>query len=295
MGEFSKIKVHCSQCDGENIVKFDELRNLKFIRCSSCGNFFNLFGLYRSLYDKIELCKVMVDIFAQNLYSDYFIEPKNSKDDVGIINKILLNNSFNELLKQIIFDIVLYGNSFIHVNKNYKLTRIDLSKIEFIIDFVNRKPFKSFSYEIVKLKELKKLFKSYDTKEVLHFIGEPSIDGRPLGESICGFYFDSWYLLREVPEPILIMKSQNVDVSKIEWFRDFEESNIIGASGIPHKDIFPWYQITAVIDQMEKNRFKNIIRRRRNNISRVMEREFFPKILNRKFESDSFPRFKFIS
>jgi len=288
------MKVHCVQCDGENIVDFDKLKNLEFIKCSSCGEYFNLFGLYWSLYEKIPLCKKMVDIFVQNLYSNYVIELESSNNvkDVDQIRKILLNNSFCEQLKQIIFDTVLYGNSFLHVNKTLNLIRLEPSKLEILIDWVQRKPARGFYPEIVKINEFNKSSKKYNFKDILHFIGESSISG-PIGDSICGFWFDSWYIVRDAPIPLLLMKSNGVDVSSFENFRDFEESGIMGAAGIPYKLIFPWYQIDPSVDQREQQRFLDEIKRRRHQISRVLEREYFPKILKKKFSTDNFPRFLF--
>ena len=290
----STIKVNCVNCDYQNIVEFEALKNLHFVECKKCGTNFNLFGVYHSLYSTIPLCERMVNVTVNHTYTNYYIEavqPQEQKE----IEKTLKGNNFRELLRQILHDMILYGNSFIQMipkNPTLTLKRLEPKELEFRIDWVQEPPRRSYFQKIVEIKRFNDPSIEYDVNNCLHF-KEGFTLSEPIGDSILGFWFTTWYFLRDLPEMVPLLDMRGRKYSNLKWFRDFKESNVLGAAGIPHNLIFPWIQPQPRIMRIERERFQFDIERRRNTISRLMERQLFPRILGRNYEYDTFPRLIF--
>lgn len=95
------------------------------------------------------------------------------------------------------------------------------------------------------------------------------------------------------PKMIFILEMQGKKYSDLKWFRDFEESNVLDAAEIPYNLIFPWMKTNSRLAQIERERFQHDLERRRNTVSRLIERQLFPRILGRDYEYGSFPRLIF--
>ena len=181
----STIKVNCIKCDIENSVDYDALKNLQFVKCGNCGETFNLFGVYRSLYYTNPLCKRMVDVAVEHSYAKYSVEASNS-DEKNMIMQNLENNHFQEKLGQILQDMILYGNCFLEINNMLNLQRLEPSELDYKVDWVQREPpARSYHQKIVAIKKHDDPFTEYDTKRILHFKG--GLCGvEPIGYSILG-------------------------------------------------------------------------------------------------------------
>lgn len=281
-------------CDYQNIVEFVVIKNLQFIKCINCGNEFNLFGVYWSLYNTIPLCERMVNIKVDHSYAKYNIEAIIPQEG-EYIKKTLEKNNFHELLKRILFDMVLYGNSFIQIIPDdpiLRLQRLEPRELQFKIDFIQEPPMRVYFQKIVEIKRFDDPSIEYDINNCLHF-KEGLALSEPIGYSICGYWFTTWYFLRNVPHIVPLLDLRGEEYSNLKWFRDFKESSVLGAAGIPHNLIFPWIHPNPRYMSIEQSRFKHDIDRRRNAISRLMERQLFPKILDRDYEYDNFPRLIF--
>jgi hypothetical protein len=292
-GLMSSIAVNCVKCDHQNSIKFEILEGLQFTKCERCGVSFNLFDVYRSLYETIPICERMVDVSVDRSYAKYFLEASNATEKYEI-EKNLENNHFQELLQPIFQDMILYGNSFVQMifdSRTLKLNRLEPRELQFRIDWVQEPPFKSNSQKIVEIKSRDNPSINYEVKDCLHFKGG-LVSHEPVGDSIFGLWFSTWYFLRDLPEAIPLLDMRGSQYSDLKWFRDFKESNVLGAAGIPHNLIFPWMQIHPNIVKIEEARFLYDIENRRNTISRSMERKLFPKILKRPYEYEDFPRLK---
>jgi len=66
-------------------------------------------------------------------------------------------------------------------------------------------------------------------------------------------------------------------------------SGVIGAAGIPLGLIIPEVPITSKDIQL----FRQSVKRRRERISRVINRDILPAVLGRPFDEKSFPRIIF--
>lgn len=153
-------------------------------------------------------------------------------------------------------------------------------------------PARSFHQKIVAIKERDEPFTEYDIGKILHF-KDGLVGAEPIGDSIFGFWFTSWYFLRDVLNKYPLLDMQGAKYKNLKEFRAFRESTVLGAAGIPHRLIFPWMKITnPVFIKIEDDRFQHDIEHRRNEISRKMERKFFPMILKRDYEYENFPRLK---
>jgi hypothetical protein len=288
------IKVNCVKCDHANSFEYKAFKELQFVKCDNCGHHFNLFGVYRSLYDTNPLCKKMVDVAVEHTYAKYFVEASNSEEKNAIIQN-LENNHFQEMLGQILHDKVLYGNCFLEMTPKdniINLQRLEPSELEYTVDWVQREPpARSYHQKIVAIKKHNKPFTEYDIKSILHFKGG-SAGVEPIGYSIFGLRFTAWYFLRDVINKYPLLDMQGEKYKDLKEFREFRESIALSAAGIPHRLIFPWMKITnPVFTKIEDDRFQHDIEDKRSEISRKMERKLFPVILKRNYEYENFPRF----
>jgi hypothetical protein len=280
------LTVDCPNCDNENAVNFEEFRELKLAKCGKCGLYFNVFDAYLSLYKKFPLVTKMVDVSSNYTFKKFNVIATKSEEKERI-EGVLENSHFQDLLKRIFFDMILYGNSFTQIisEDQSELNRLEPTELEFKIDFVQEPPFKSFGRSIVEIRRRTKPTESYNVADILHFKGRMSLS-EPIGDSILGFWFDTWRLLRMAMGTFLDMQH----LSGLKEFLDFEESSVLGAAAIPHSLIFPWIKIDSKIDEIEQYRFRLNNERRRETVSRVIERKLFPKILQRVYEYKNFPR-----
>lgn len=290
----SNTKVNCVNCDYENIAEFDTLKNLRFIECKKCGTSFNLFWVYQSLYKTIPLCEKMINVTVDHTYAIHKIDAAQPQEQENI-EQTLEENRFQELLTEILHDMVLYGNSFIQIipeDPTLKLQRLEPRELKFRIDWVQEPPRRSYQQKIVEIKRYDSPSIEYEVANCLHFKEGLSLS-EPIGHSVCGFWFTTWYLLRDICKKFPLLDMQGEKYSNLKGFRDFEESGVLAAAGIPHKLIFPWMRIKPNIMRMEQERFQHDIERRRKKISRLIERQLFPRILGRNYEYKNFPRLVF--
>jgi len=187
---------------------------------------------------------------------------------------------------------ILYGNSFVQIvpkSGNLTLKRLEPKELKFEIDWVQEPPRRSYQRKIVKIDSFVEPSTEYDVNDCLHF-KEGFIPYEPVGTSILGLWFTDWYFLRDSSKMVPLLAMEGKKYSQLQWFRNFKESNVIGAAGIPYRLIFPWMQIRPRLLAIEKQRFQHDIERRRDRISRLIERQLFPRILGRSYDYDDFPR-----
>ena len=93
------LKVNCANCDQQNWVDFEAFKELQRVKCEGCGTSFNLFGVYKALYETIPLCKGIVDVSVKHAHTKYFVEAGNPTER-GIIATTLESNNFLKKSKQ---------------------------------------------------------------------------------------------------------------------------------------------------------------------------------------------------
>ncbi len=284
------MKVNCVSCDQQNWVDFVALKELHRVKCEGCGTSFNLFSVYKSLYDTIPLCKGIVDISVEHAHGKYVVEAGNPTER-GVIAETLESNHFLKNSEQILQDIIVLGNSFIQVVSDGEilLKRLDPSELDFNIDWIQEPPFRPLQQKIVEIKRYDDASEKYEIYDVLHFKAG-TLGHDPFGQSVFGFWFTGWYFLRDCSKNATLRELKKH--RNLQWFRDFRESKVLAATAVPHKLIFPWMKIDSRVISIEQDRFQHYIERRRNEVSWRIERELFPRILKRKFEYENFPRLK---
>jgi len=282
--------INCIKCDSENSVDYDVFKKLQFVKCGNCGETFNLFGVYRSLYETVPLCKRMVDVAVDRTYAKYYVEASNPKEK-NAIEETLGNNQFQKNLRQILHDQILFGNCFLQMIRGdggLVLRQLEPTELDFSFDYVREPPFRGVSLEIVKMKKHSTPYTEYEISNVLHFKGGWGVES--IGDSIFGFWFTTWYFLRDIIKKFPLLDMEGERYKDLKEFREFKESTVLGAAGIPYHLIFPWMQTDPTYDKIEDKRFQYDIEERRSLISRKIERKLFPVILNRNYEYENFPR-----
>ena len=280
------LRVSCVNCDQQNWVDFEALKELQRVKCEGCGTSFNLFGAYKALYETIPLCKGIVDVSVKHAHTNYVVEA-GTKTERGVIAENLESNSFQSKSRKIMRDLTILGNSFLQVaaKKEVRLKRLDPSGLDFSIDWVQEPPFRSLQQKIVEIRKHEEPSEKYEVDDILHF-RSGSVGYNPFGQSIFGFWFASWYFLREISKnaPLRELRKHH----NLHWFRDFRMSTVLAATGVPHNMIFPWMKIKPKVIKIEQDRFQHYIEQRRTEVSWLIERELFPRILKRKFRSRIF-------
>ena len=266
------VIIYCISCDQKKEVDIDQLKKGKFFECERCEANFNLYGVYDFFYRGIDLVKKIVDILTDAVYSGFYF--KGNENDLERITQFQIICDFNSLLKDIVHDTILFGNSFIEIVENECfLKRLDLTNIEIITSWKQKLPRRSFTEEIDKLIQQFPKRREIDRSKLFHFVGDIILP-ETLGRSVLGFYFTTWY---------------NIVFNKVSPIAGIQKSGIIGASGIPRGYLMPDIPVTT----REQKGFLQHVMWRRERISRVIDKEILPSVLGKPFDSISFPRIKF--
>jgi len=270
--------IFCVFCDTSKDVELNEIDRGQFQTCQNCGERFNLFGIYKWIYNSVSLARKLVDMLSSSIYQNFRFEGTNEKE-LKIIEQFRKESSFASLLSDIVFDTVLFGNSFVEKvgrDEGY-FRRIDPTSIEIITSWHRRPPFKSYSEEIDRVIEYSTNTREVERPAFVHFAWNAI--SPPIGFSALGLWFDDWY---------------RVAFNKGSELAVFTEYTIIYAAGVAYYLIHPEVQDkNRVIRNREARLFSTNIRRRRNNISRVVERELLPFALGRPHKHKDYPRLIF--
>lgn len=217
-----------------------------------------------------------MDILVSAIYGrSHFVGKEN---DLQTIDQFYKASDFDSLLRDIVFDTVLFGNAFIEkvAEDEGFLKRIDPTSIEIVTSWKQIPPWRSYSEVIDKLIQYIPKKREIHRSAFFHFVGETVTE--PIGASVLGFWFTEWY---------------NIAFAKNSQTRGVRESAVI-ASGVPYHLIYPETQITNVLLKQELANFRLVIKWRRKSISRVIEREILPMFLGRFFDEEETPKFEFI-
>ncbi|MHA1410565.1 MAG: hypothetical protein ACTSQY_09725 [Candidatus Odinarchaeia archaeon] len=284
----SRVKVNCPSCDGQNDLVFNSLKKLELQTCTSCGHRFNLYGLYQSLYDTIPLCAQIVNVYEDSLTKKYSIKG-GSQNEKSKLEYLLAEIDFPKMLRSIYHDTLLFGSSFWCFDDD-QFTRLIPELHDFKVDWVQTPPFKSLSEKIIEI-ENRETGKKFDQMSFIHLLNR-GID--ELGESICRFWFTSWYNVKNIGEWVFGLKSIERDTDTLEKIQGFTESGIISAAGIPYHRVFPWAVVSEDYKKDSERHFSIQHRMRKESLSRQIESRIFPKLLGRDYDYDTFPKLEFI-
>lgn len=287
MMEISLIQIRCIKCGAPLQLKIDQFDKGQFVICKKvyCGAKFNLYGVYLSFYNSIPIAKEIVDAFASEIGTNYLVEALVDSDKEKIEN-FLNENRFQQLLRDIVFDTVIFGNSFIE--KKLQGEKVVLQRINpetFTVKTSWRKgKGNAFIEGIEKLIQHLPKSREISKEDIIHF----SSIHDPLGLSVYGLWFHIWYLLK--------YGRKYIDMGVGLWSSKLKSarSKVIAGSGVPlfkidHTiKVHEFFQINAMTD------FEWNVQRYRERIASIIEREIFPLALGRPFAFEDYPRFKFL-
>jgi hypothetical protein len=284
------IVVRCINCQQENSFDHETLRKAGIVECQKCGQKFNLFGIWSSLYETNPMCERIVDVATKNTDTNYELTSENHYELVQVVEALDLNR-FESLKRQIFHDIILYGNSFVSINftgTSLRLQRLEPKDLSFKVDFVQRPPFISYQEEVVEITENKNSI-SIDPIDVLHYrVGDLGCE--PFGFSILGMWFDYWYFIGDWEGTVPLLNLKNPEAKMLSDFWQYQQTSVILAARIPPELLFPWN--TTNSSRFTWDMFQSDIRRRREEFIEVTEEKLFPRILNHEFD-ESFPKLRF--
>lgn len=276
--DISDIRIHCIKCEEPQQVKIDNFDKGQFITCKKCGTTFNVFGVYLSFYNGLPIARKIVDALTSEIGVKYLVESPDPSDGEKIEN-FFKENQFHSLLKDIVFDTVIFGNSF--VEKIPREEKIILQRIDPTMIEVETSWQKSGGFALIE--GIKKLVQHHpkqreiSRENIVHFSGEPS-SHEPLGFSVYGFWFHTWYLLKYAPDESL-------------W--KYARNGVVIGSGVPLFMIDSTIKVPQFFQMDAMTLFNLGVQKRRKRIARTIEREIFPLVLDRPFDFDNYPRFRF--
>lgn len=288
-----KTRFHCLNCNSEIHLDMKEYETWQMMTCPRCDETFNICGVYYKFYEEIPLCKKIIDITTSYICTNYSIEGDDEK--VARIENFLVQNNFNRTLPNLIFDTVLYGDSFFEIineSGNTHIEKLNPISLEYETDWRREPPAIAMYPYVEKIIEHSDEPRDINPENFIHFVGERSISG-PWGFSVCGFWFNSWYILRDIPRALVNMAYQGVNVEPWQKFAELIESGVIAGSGVPYHLIYPSRSSIDRFVQMMMTHFDNRIKRRRQSISSVVERRLFPLILSEAYDRETSPKFIF--
>ncbi len=84
------------KCQNAIYPEFGKLSKLNFVQCPKCNTKFNLFGIYRALYETNPLCARIVDVATKHTDTEIFITGGEERDVEAVI-QVLDTNNFQSL------------------------------------------------------------------------------------------------------------------------------------------------------------------------------------------------------
>ena len=283
-----KTEVRCIDCNDVNPYNFQDFKKMNWMKCKKCGQSFNLIGVWDSLYKQNDLCERIVEVATTHTNTNYKIDSTN-KEETDKINDVFQNVNFSNIIRQIFFDLVIYGNSFFLIKgsgRKLTLNRLEPTKLKFKIDFVQEPPRKSYQEKIVEISDFSNASNLYDLNDIIHFKIK-DMGYEPFGFSVLGMWFRDWYLLGQSKNTEYLLMTKTFPDVKLKKFVDYIESIVVAAARIPLELIFSW--ITIKSNSITYMSFNGDIKTRRNEVKRTIERQLFPKILERQFNVENFP------
>ncbi len=183
----SSTTVCCPYCTAKLDVSKNTLPEYVSTRCPHCKKQFNVFTLYRWLYEQIPLAKIIADRDADTLFKHFRIEASNEEEKEAIINFFNMND-FKNIFKRIVLDCIIYGISFLEwkkdENNNIRVlyinpadTNVRISRQHFDIIFSLE------TYDNIE----------FSSENIIHFSLGINLTYPDLGSSIYGYWFHKWY------------------------------------------------------------------------------------------------------
>ena len=109
--------VECVKCGHEVVTDFDSIMRHDILECSNCGSKFHIFDVYDLYYAQEPLVKSGVDLILSYANQPWTIK-EGRKGSSEAIKKLLADSNFSSLLETILHDVVLYGDSYLHIQRD---------------------------------------------------------------------------------------------------------------------------------------------------------------------------------
>lgn len=270
------IHVKCVKCGTFQKSEIDELKYGQFMICKKCKESFNIYSVYSKIYCEYPIAKEIVEAYVAELGTNYHVETTNSTEKEKI-ELFMKKRDFETLLDSVIFDTVVFGNSFVEKENENKFRRIDPTTIEIKIELKQVNGFRALTPRIEKLVQRIPEYREIKGRNIIHFSGGDESGHEPLGASVYGFWLHTWYSL-------------DADDANL---RDSARNQIVIGSGIPLFKIDSTIKVPEFFQCRPMTLFQMNVEMRREKIASVVEREIFPLVVDRPFKDEGYPRFKF--
>ena len=175
---FNQIPVACVHCSQENTVTLDAIDERKTIKCSSCSKPFSINDVFQHLYEHEDMAKDPINCVAGYAAKQWGLDGGTARtrrkaekflEDLGFEN--MLNTTANQIL--------VHGDSFLQVGKNWQLLSPQNVRVK-----TSFGPMKGSKAWFIKDDEFKLNGKSLKPSEVVHFKKTILSAQTPYGESM---------------------------------------------------------------------------------------------------------------
>lgn len=213
--------IYCPQCGKESsIPNSDELAKGQTLACENCGMRFNIFTVYKSLYEEVPIAKRIADVKITLARKNYRITGQD--DDVQTVTEFLRRARFESIYSDIISDLVIYSNAFIERQfEQATILRHDPATSYIMTEMV---PGNVVSEEVAYLitKSGREIRSGNLTHLAVNVILTP-----PFGESNYGYWFNDWQLLK-----LILLGKVNRNRAEIVQIKQILVKNVLGGAGM---------------------------------------------------------------
>jgi hypothetical protein len=119
-GLLDSIPVACIRCQAENATSPEAIDAREAIKCTACGEKFSIGDLFQALYEQESLVKRSVDSLADYATKEWALDggaAETRKKTEDFLHSI----RFGELLKETAKQILIHGDAFLQVDKEWQL------------------------------------------------------------------------------------------------------------------------------------------------------------------------------
>jgi len=294
------LPIYCVDCNEPmDSVEIGEIEYGQFMTCPKCKSRFNLWGLYLNFYENIPLARKIADSIVSAVWGNGYTV-KGDKPDLTKVDDFLNQNSFGTLLKGIVFDSTVFGQSFIEkTGSTPMLARIDPTSSEAQVGPEQMLGGRAYTMEVQKVVEYQSngsiIKKVVPKSNLIVFMTEGL--SRPTGQSAFGMWVYLWFSLKLAPQALLNTSFMGLkEANELDRLREFAEGQVIMGSGVPQFLAKPETaeRFPPSARRFLEGGFRYSTKQRREQLSRQIEEGIFPLALGREYDFNDWLSFEWL-
>lgn len=214
----------CPHCAEKFIIKHDSNFELgKQVTCKNCETKFNIFEIYKNIYDEIAVGKKIVEIATDIIFSKFVIEGDPEFETLKIA-EVMKEKFSDDDLKKIISHCLIFGTCVLQINKkefSWKLIHLP----DYEIEIGHETKGGQALFQVVKGLKNHNTNERIPREQLAILFTESSHSNDDIGFSIYGMWFRIWAILKIGPASIANTKSlgkKDISLRLSEIFQNYQ-------------------------------------------------------------------------